>query len=79
MTPKKTSLSLDSFLDEIANEVDKELESKRTSKLSPDEIVLSQLASEILRLERDMTKPGQAVQESTRIDRLAKFIEEARF
>ena len=79
MATKKKLLDLDSLLDEIENEVDKEIESERVGQLSPEDRVLSQIATEILRLERDMTKPGQAVQDSTRIERLAKFIDEANF
>jgi len=79
MATKMTPHNLDSLIDEIAKEVDNEIETERISKLCPEDLVLSQLASDILRLERDMTKPGQAVQDSTRIERLAKFIEEAKF
>jgi hypothetical protein len=79
MATKKKLLDLDGLLDEIENEVDEEIESERVGQLSPEDRVLSQIATEILRLERDMTKPGQAVQDSTRIERLAKFIDEANF
>ena len=79
MATKKKTADLDSLLDEIESEVDQEIESERIDQLSPQDRVLSQIASEILRLERDMTKPGQAVQDSTRIERLAKFIDEAKF
>jgi hypothetical protein len=79
MATKKKLLDLDGLLDEIENEVDEEIESERVEQLSPEDRVLSQIATEILRLERDMTKPGQAVQDSTRIERLAKFIDEANF
>ncbi len=75
MATKKSALDLDSLLEEV----DEELEDERDRQLSPEERVLSQIATEILRLERDMTKPGQAVQEATRIERLAKFIDEANF
>ncbi len=79
MATKKKHLDLDGLLDEIESEVDEEIESERVGQLSPEDRVLSQIATEILRLERDMTKPGQAVQDSTRIERLAKFIDEANF
>lgn len=79
MTTKKKVLDLNAIFDEIGSEVDEELESQRVAQLHPQGRILSKLASEILRLERDMTKPGQAVQDSTRIERLAKFIEEANF
>lgn len=79
MATKKKHLDLDSLLDEIENEVDKEIESERVEQLSPEDRILSQIATDILRFERDMTKPGQAVQDSTRIERLAKFIDEANF
>lgn len=79
MVTKKKHLDLDGLLDEIENEVDKEIESERVGQLSPEERVLSQIATDILRLERDMTKPGQAVQDLTRIERLSKFIDEANF
>lgn len=79
MVSKEKVLDLEGLLDEIENEVDEEIESARVGKLSPEDRVLSQIATEILRLERDMTKPGQAVQDSTRIERLAKFINEANF
>lgn len=79
MVTKKKHLDLDGLLDEIENEVDEEIESERVGQLSPEERVLSQIATDILRLERDMTKPGQAVQDLTRIERLSKFIDEANF
>lgn len=79
MASKKKVLDLEGLLEEVENEVDEEIESARVAKLSPEDRVLSQIATEILRLERDMTKPGQAVQDSTRIERLAKFINEANF
>lgn len=79
MATKKKHLDLGGLLDEIESEVDEEIESERVGQLSPEDRVLSQIATEILRLERDMTKPGQAVQDSTRIERLAKFIDEANF
>ncbi len=79
MATKKKLLDLDGLLDELENEVDEEIESERVGQLSPEDRVLSQIATDILRLERDMTKPGQAVQDSTRIERLAKFIDEANF
>ena len=79
MVTKKKVLDFEVSWDEIENEVDEEIESERVEQLSPEDRVLSQIATEILRLERDMTKPGQAVQDSTRIERLAKFIDEANF
>ncbi len=79
MSIKKKELGIDSLLNEIESEVDVEIESERIGSLSEEDRVLSQVASDILRLERDMTKPGSAVQDSTRIERLAKFIEEAKF
>jgi hypothetical protein len=79
MATKKKLLDNKVSWDEIANEVDEEIEAERFGKLSPEDRVLSQIAIEILRLERDMTKPGQAVQDSTRIERLAKFIDESNF
>ena len=79
MTTNKKLLDLGGFLDDIENEVDEEIESERVGQLSPKDRALSQIATEILRLERDMTKPGQAVQDSTRIERLTKFIDEANF
>lgn len=79
MATNKKLLDLDGLLDEIESEVDEEIESERVGQLSPEDRVLSQIATDILRLERDMTKPGQAVQESTRIERLTKFIDEANF
>lgn len=79
MKKSKNPLDLDGLMNEIAKEVDEELESERVGQLSPEDRILSQVATEILRLERDMTKPGQAVQDATRIERLAKFIDEANF
>ena len=79
MATKNKKLDIDSLLDEIESEVDQEIETERVDQLSPQDRVLSNIASEILRLERDMTRPGLAVQDSTRIERLAKFIEEAKF
>lgn len=79
MATKPKPLDLDELFEEIESEVDDEIESERLRQLTPDELVLSQVASEILRLERDMTMPGRAVQDSTRIERLTKFIDEAQF
>jgi hypothetical protein len=79
MVTKKKLLDLDGLLDEIESEVDEEIASERMQQLSAEDQVLSQIATDILRLERDMTKPGQAVQDSTRIERLAKFIDETSF
>jgi len=79
MATKKKLLDLDGLLDEIESEVDEEIASERMQQLSAEDQVLSQIATDILRLERDMTKPGQAVQDSTRIERLAKFIDETNF
>lgn len=79
MTTKPKPLDLEELFDEIESEVDDEIESERVSQLSPDELVLSQVASKILRLERDMTMPGKAVPDATRIERLTNFIDEAQF
>ncbi len=79
MVTKKKVLDFEVSWDEIENEVDEEIKAERVGKLSPEDRVLSEFATEILRLERDMTKPGQAVQDSTRIERLAKFIDESNF
>jgi hypothetical protein len=79
MTTKKKIHDLEDLIDEIKNEVDREIESERIKNLRPEDRVLPKIASEILKLERDMTTPGKAVQDATRIERLAKFIEEAKF
>ena len=79
MSKKNKPLDLDGLLEEIETEVNEEIESERIEKLTPQDRILSEVASQILRLERYMTKPGQAVQDSTRIERLAKFIDEAKF
>lgn len=79
MAIKPKPLDLDELFEEIESEVDDEIESERVRQLTPDELVLSQVASEILRLERDMTMPGRAVQDATRIERLTKFIDGAQF
>lgn len=79
MATKPKPLDLDELFEEIESEVDDEIESERMRQLTPEELVLSQVASEILRLERDMTMPGRAVQDATRIERLKKFIDEAQF
>lgn len=79
MATKKKSRDLDGLLEELADEVDEEIEAERIDQLSPEDRVLSQIATEILKLERDMTKPGSGAPETTRIDRLAKFIDEANF
>lgn len=79
MTTKKKPHDLGDLIDEIKNEVDREIESERVKNLRPEDRVLPKIASEILKLERDMTTPGKAVQDATRIERLAKFIEEAKF
>ena len=79
MTIKKKTTDLEQLLDEIESEVDQEIASERMEQLSPQDRLLEKIASEILKLERDMTTPGRAVQDATRIERLAKFIEEAKF
>ena len=79
MVTKKKVLDLGGLLDEMENEVDEEIEGERMRGLSAEDQVLSQIATDILRLERDMTKPGQAVQDLTRIERLTKFIDETSF
>jgi hypothetical protein len=79
MATENNELDLNSLFEEIDNEVDEEIEAERMNQLTPQDRILAQIASDILRLERDMTMPGRAVQDATRIDRLAKFIEEAKF
>lgn len=79
MSSKNKVLEVGSILHELEKEVELEIESERIDQLSPRDRVLEKVASEILRLERDMTMPGQAVQDSTRIERLSKFIDEAEF
>lgn len=68
-----------SSLEELFDEIDGELEEEKTSSMPEGEQILAEIARRILRLERDMTMPGSATQASSRIERLAKFIEEESF
>ena len=67
------------LIGEIGKEADHEIESKREAQLSKEDKVLQKLANEILLLERDMTQPGNPVQEKTRIKRLMEFIDKVDF
>ena len=67
--------SLRVLMDEIGDEI----ETEKTSAMPSTERVMDELAKEILKLERDMTIPGSSVPDSTRIERLTRFIEDREF
>jgi len=79
MSSNKNTREIGSIFHELGKEVEQEIEADRLNQLSIEARKLEQVAKEILRLERDMTMPGRAVQDSTRIERLSKFIDEADF
>ena len=76
---KKIDDHLGKLLDEIEDEVDSEIEAEKIEKLSNQDKILAKVASKMLKLERDMTRPGSAESDSRRVERLIKFIEEEKF
>jgi len=60
-------------------ELSKEVDAEKTAAMPKEDQVLSEIARQMLRLERDMTMPGSATSQSARVERLAKFIEEEKF
>ncbi len=56
-----------------------EVESEKLAALPPQDRVMDELAKELLRLERDMTIPGNLMPDATRVERLTRFIEEKDF
>jgi len=63
----------------LLGELDDEIEAERVAEMAPQQRVMEDLAKEILRLERDMTIPGSPLPDSTRIERLTRFIEDRAF
>jgi hypothetical protein len=56
-----------------------DLRDEEEAQLSEYQRVMGIVVRDILKLERDMTQPGSSVSESSRIDRLAKFVQERTF
>lgn len=66
-------------LRELLGELEDEIEIEKISAMPSAERLMDELAKEILKLERDMTIPGSSVPDSTRIERLTRFIEDREF
>ena len=77
---KKAKLSsLEALFRAAEDEADTELNSERTAAMSKEDLVLADVSRRMLRLERDMTMPGNASPAASRIERLSKFIEDETF
>ncbi len=70
-----------SSLEDLLGEIEQEVEAEQAASMSKEDQVLAEIARRMLRLERDMTMPGSATATSqvSRVERLAKFIEEEQF
>jgi hypothetical protein len=76
----KENLSvLEALLREAEVAADKDIKNEQAAAMSTEELALADIARKILRLERDMTMPGNASSKASRIERLSKFIEEENF
>lgn len=73
---KSTKLS---SLQELLGDIEDELENELTSSMPKEDQILVDISRRLLRLERDMTMPGSATSETSRIERITKFIEEEDF
>ncbi|MBU9275735.1 hypothetical protein KTE17_21985 [Burkholderia gladioli] len=69
------SNNISSLITELSDEIDAEA----MENLTDSERQLARVAKAILRLERDLTVPGSTASESSRVDRLMRFIEEEKF
>ncbi len=77
--PNNKTNSRKGSLADLLSDINEELEEEKFAELSPDEQKLETIARDILRLERDMTVPGNPKPDSVRIDSLMQFIEERDF
>lgn len=68
-----------SSIKDLLGEIEDEIEAEQAASMSKADQALAEIARGILRLERDMTMPGTATSAASRVERLAKFIEEAQF
>jgi hypothetical protein len=66
-------------LEDLLSEIEDELEAEETASMSKEDQTLAEIARRMLRLERDMNMPGSATSAASRVERLAKFIEEEQF
>jgi hypothetical protein len=68
-------------LKDLLGELEEEIEAEQAATKSKEDQALAEIARRMLRLERDMTMPGSATASSqaSRVERLAKFIEEEQF
>jgi hypothetical protein len=66
-------------LNKLLKDLEEDVNKEQESKMSELESEMTEIVRAILRLERDMTQPGSAVQETTRHQRLLKFIAERDF
>lgn len=71
--------SLEALLGEAEYDADRELSIEKAAATPKGELLLADIARRMLRLERDMTMPGNASHAASRIERLAKFIEDENF
>jgi hypothetical protein len=78
MPTSRTSSKKESLAD-LLSDINDEIEEEKFANLSPDDQTLEKIARDILRLERDMTVPGNPKPDSVRIESLMQFIEERDF
>ena len=77
---KKANLSsLEALFGAVEDEADTELKNERAAAMPKGEQLLADVSRRMLRLERDMTMPGNASPAASRIERLSKFIEDENF
>ena len=79
MATNKASSNKKNSLADFLNDLNDEIEEEKFAELSIDEQTLEKIARDILRLERDMTVPGNPKPDNVRIDNLTQFIEERDF
>ncbi len=77
--PNNKASSKKGSLADLLSDINDEIEEEKFAVLSPDEQRLEKIARDILRLERDMTIPGNPKPDNVRIDNLMQFIEERDF
>lgn len=68
-----------SALEDLLGEIEAEVEAEQAASLSSEDQALAEVARRMLRLERDMTMPGSETSAASRVERLAKLIEEEQF
>ena len=64
---------------DILGDLGEEVEREKLASLTNADRVMDELAKELLRLERDMTIPGNLMPDATRVERLTRFIEDKNF